>query len=137
MRIGIPNSLFARVSTAAPPSRARQQPPLAHGSFRASSARYLEAVESKLLAVLQSIGVAFADLTVTAQGKLSLSADGTSAESVFHEDVVDTLANLLRDCVRAKAGVDRKIVLFRDDTRAALKTLERLEQALGIAEACS
>jgi hypothetical protein len=87
--------------------------------------------------VLQSIGAAFADLTVTAQGKLSLSADGTSAESVFHEDVIDTLANLLQDWVRAKAEVDRKIVLFRDDTRAALKTLERLEQVLGIAEACS
>jgi len=101
--------------------------------LRAIDRSYLEEVESKLLAVLQSIGVTFADLTVTAQGKLSLSADGTSAESVFHEDVVDTLASLLRDWVRAKAGVDRKIVLFRDDTRAALKTLERLERALGIA----
>jgi hypothetical protein len=47
---------------------------------------------------------------------------------------MDTLASLLRDWVRAKAGVDRKIMLFRDDTRAALKTLERLERALGIAE---
>jgi hypothetical protein len=78
--------------------------------------------------------VAFADLTVTTQGKLSLTADGTSAESVFHEDVVDTLASLLRDGVRAKIGVDRKSVLFHDDTRAALKTLECLERALGIAE---
>lgn len=107
---------------------------LHHWGLRAIDRNYLEEVESKLLAVLQSIGVAFADLTVTAQGKLSLTADGTSAESVFHEDVVDTLASLLRDWVRAKAGVDRKSVLFRDHTRAALKALERLEQALGIVE---
>src|SRR5215510_2880046 len=40
------------------------------------------------------------------------------------EDVVDTLASLLWDWVRAKAGVDRKSVLFHDDTRATLKTLE-------------
>lgn len=94
-------------------------------------------VEGKLLDVMQSIGVAFADLTVTAQGKLRLTADGTSAESVFHKDMADTLASLLRDWVRAKIGMDRKIALFRDDTRAVLKTLERLERALGIADELS
>ena len=47
---------------------------------------------------------------------------------------MDTLASLLRDWVRAKAGVDQKIVLFRDDTRATLKTLERLERALGLSQ---
>jgi hypothetical protein len=61
-----------------------------------------------LQARYKSIGVAFADLTVTAQGKLALSTNGTSAESVFHEDVVAPLASLLREWVRAKAGVDRK-----------------------------
>lgn len=98
---------------------------------------YLQEVERKLLTVLQSIGVAFADLTVTAQGKLCLTADGTSAESVFHKDIADTLASLLRDWVRAKVGIDQKIALFPDDTRAVLKILERLEHALGIADELS
>jgi hypothetical protein len=47
---------------------------------------YLQEVENKALGVLQGLGVAFADVTVTAEGKLCLSADGTSAESVFYED---------------------------------------------------
>jgi hypothetical protein len=75
--------------------------------------------------------VAFADVTVTAQGKLCLTADGTSAESVFYEEVVDTLASLLRDWVRAKVGIGQKVHLFHD-ARAAHKTLERLERALGL-----
>ena len=99
--------------------------------LRAVDRNYLQEVESKLLAVLQSIGVTFAELTVTAQGKLCLTADGTSAESIFHADVADTLASLLRDWVRARVGLDRNVVLFRDNTRTVLKTLERLEQALG------
>jgi hypothetical protein len=95
---------------------------------------YLHEVETKLQAVLQSIGVAFADLTVTAQGKLHLTADGTSAESIFHEDVGDTIAALLRDWVRAKAGIGERFRLFRDDKRAVQKTLEQLERVLGITE---
>jgi hypothetical protein len=93
---------------------------------------YLHEVETKLQGVLQSIGVAFADLTVTAQGKLHFTADGTSAESVFHAEVGDTVATLLRDWVRAKAGVGGRFSLFRDDKRAAQKTLEQLERALGM-----
>jgi hypothetical protein len=93
---------------------------------------YLHEVETKLQDVLQSIGVAFADLTVTAQGKLHFTADGTSAESVFHEDVGDTVATLLRDWVRAKAGIGERFRLFRDDKRAVQKTLEQLERTLGI-----
>jgi hypothetical protein len=93
---------------------------------------YLHEVETKLQSVLQSIGLAFADVTVTAQGKLHLTADGTSAESIFHEDVSDTIASMLRDWVRAKAGIDGRFRLFRDDKRAVQKTLERLERALGI-----
>ena len=84
------------------------------------------------VAKVQGLGMAFADLTVTAQGKLCLTADGTSAESVFYGDVADTLASLLRHWVRAKVGLDRNSMLFRDDTRAVLKTLERLEMALGM-----
>ena len=94
---------------------------------------YLQEVENKVLAVLQGIGVAFADVTVTAQGKLCLTADGTSAESVFYEEVLDTLASLLRDWVRAKVGVGQRVRLLHD-ARAAHKTLERLERALGLAE---
>jgi hypothetical protein len=41
---------------------------------------------------------------------------------------------LLRDWVRAKAGIDGRFSLFRDDKRAVQKTLERLERALGIME---
>jgi hypothetical protein len=94
---------------------------------------YLQEVESQILAVLQGLGVAFADVTVTAQGKLCLTADGTSAESVFYEEVMDTLASLLRDWVRAKVGIGQKVRLFHD-ARAAHKTLERLERALGLTE---
>jgi hypothetical protein len=93
---------------------------------------YLHEVETKLQGVLQSIGVAFADVTVTAQGKLHLTAAGTSAESVFHEDIGDTVVGLLRDWVRAKAGIGERFRLFRDDKRAIEKTLEQLERALGI-----
>jgi hypothetical protein len=93
---------------------------------------YLQVVETKVQVVFQNIGVAFVDLTVTTQGKLHLTADGTSAESVFHEDVTDTLATLLRDWVRAKVGIGGRFKLFRDDQRAIQKTLERLERALGI-----
>jgi hypothetical protein len=92
---------------------------------------YLQEVEGKMQVVLQGIGVAFADLTVTAQGKLRLTADGTSAESMFHGDAADTAASLLRDWIRAKVGIDRRGVLFRDDDRAVQRTLARLEQALG------
>ena len=95
---------------------------------------YLQEVEHKVQAVLQGIGVAFADLTVTAQGKLCLTADGTSAASIFHADVADTAASLLRDWVRSKAGVGQRFGLFRDDQRTVQKTLQRLEQALGIVE---
>jgi hypothetical protein len=93
---------------------------------------YLGEVETKLRGILQSIGVAFADLTVTAQGKLRLTADGTSAESIFHEEAGDTVAGLLRDWVRAKAGVDGRFGLFRADKRAVQKTLEQLERVLGM-----
>jgi hypothetical protein len=92
----------------------------------------LQEVESQVLAVLQGLGIVFADVTVTVQGKLSLAADGTSAESVFCEEVVDTVASLLRSWVRTKAGSGQKVRLFHD-ARAAHKTLERLERALGLA----
>jgi hypothetical protein len=69
---------------------------------------------------------------VTAQGKLHFTAAGTSAESGFHEDVADTVAALLRDWVRAKAGIGERFRLFREDKRAIDKTLEQLERALGI-----
>ena len=46
---------------------------------------------------------------------------------------MDTLASLLRDWVRAKVGIGQKVRLFHD-ARAAHKTLERLERALGLAE---
>ena len=93
---------------------------------------YLGEVETKLRGIFQSIGVAFADLTVTAQGKLHLTADGTSAESIFHEEVGETVAGLLRDWVRAKTGVGGRFGLFRDNKRAVQKTLEQLERALGV-----
>jgi hypothetical protein len=93
---------------------------------------YLQEVESRVLAVLQGLGITFGDVTLTAQGKLCLTADGTSAESVFYEEVVDTVSNLLRDWVRAKVGIGQKVRLFHD-ARAAHKTLERLEGALGLA----
>ncbi|MGH8055728.1 MAG: hypothetical protein ACREOH_00625, partial [Candidatus Entotheonellia bacterium] len=96
--------------------------------------RYLQEVERTVEAVLRGIGVVFADLTLTAQGKLRLTADGTSAESMFHAEVADTAACLLRDWVRAKVGIGQRFRFFRDDERAVRKTLERLEQALGIAE---
>ncbi len=102
--------------------------------LRAIDQHYLQEVERKVQAVLQGIGMAFADLTVTAQGKLCLTADGTSAESMFHTDVADTVASLLRDWVRSKVGVGRRLRLFHDDERTVRKTLERLERALGIAE---
>jgi hypothetical protein len=57
---------------------------------------------------------------------------GRECVSLFHKDVVDTLASLLRDWVRAQAGIDRKSALFRDEACVVHKTLERLEQALGI-----
>jgi hypothetical protein len=102
--------------------------------LRAIDGAYLHEVETKLQDVLQSMGVAFADLTVTAQGKLHFTADGTSAESVFHEDVGDTVTALLRHWVRAKAGIGGRFSLFRDDKRAVQKTLEQLERAVGITE---
>jgi len=95
---------------------------------------YLKEVESKVQTVLQGIGVAFVDLKVSSQGKLCLTADGTSAESVFHTEVADTVASLLRAWVRSKAGVDRKFHLFHDDSRMVQKSLERLERVLGIVE---
>jgi hypothetical protein len=95
---------------------------------------YLHEVETKLQAVLHSIGVAFADLTVTAQGTLHLTANGTSAESIFHEDVGDSIAALLRNWVRATAGMGERFSLFRDDQRIVQQTLEHLERALGIME---
>jgi hypothetical protein len=93
---------------------------------------YLYAVETKLRSVLQSIGVAFADVAVTAHGKLHLTADGTSADSSFHEDVADTVVALLRDWARAKAGIGERFRLFPKEKRAIEKTLEQLERALGI-----
>ena len=55
-----------------------------------------------------------------------------SAESVFHAEVGDTVAALLRAWVGAKAGVGGRFSLFRDDKRAARTTLEQLERALGM-----
>lgn len=95
---------------------------------------YLKEVESKVQTVLRGIGVAFVDLTVTSHGKLCLTADGSSGESAFLTDVADTVAILLRAWVRSKTGVGRRVALFHDDSRLIQKTLERLEQALGIAE---
>jgi hypothetical protein len=51
---------------------------------RAIDRSYLQEVESRLQTMLKGIGAAFAALIVTMQGKLCLTADGTSAESVFH-----------------------------------------------------
>jgi hypothetical protein len=77
--------------------------------------------------------VAFADVTVTAQGKLCLTADGTSAESVFYEEVVDTLASLLRPggarqswCWAKSPSVSRRT--------GGPQNAERLEHTLGLAE---
>ena len=109
---------------------------LPNWGLRTIDRTYLQDVERELLAVLQSIGVGFADLTVTAQGKVCLSANGTTAESIFHKQVADTVANLLRNWVRAEAGIDRRLGWFREeDRRVTDKTLERLEGALGLAEA--
>jgi hypothetical protein len=106
--------------------------PLHNWGLRAIDRSYLQEVESRLQTMLKGIGVAFAALTVTMQGKLCLTADGTSAESMLYKDEVDTLAGLLRDWVCAQARIDRKSMLCRDEARMVHKTLERLEQALGI-----
>lgn len=106
-----------------------------HGwGLREIDQHYLQEVEHTVEAVLQGIGVAFADLTVTSQGKLCLTADGTSAESIFHAEVADTAASLLRDWVRSKVGIGQRFRFFREDARAVRKTLERLEHPLGIPE---
>ncbi len=108
---------------------------LPNWGMRTIDRAYLQDVERQLLAVLQSIGVGFADLTVTARGKVCLSANGTSAESIFHQEIADTVANLLRNWVRAEAGIDRRIGWFREeDRRVTDKTLARLEDALGLDE---